>query len=349
MGDVLSPIIGLVLACAWPLQIAAQNPGVPLLPRDREVRLAMGAAPPHVSGPAAIYVLERSGYVRVRDGTNGFTCLVLGDHPEEVMPVCYDGEASRTVLLPLLSEAELRSQGRSEREVRAAINEELRTGRFRLPQLNLPDADAPVVPPVTADAVLDGLRAAAGGLPPLLPHDRELALAESAGPPALARRATIYVLRRGGFVPARLGSNRCACLVQRGAVPGPRYPVCFDPEGSQTLLPPILRTAALREQGRSQAAIESAIAAGFRRGEFRAPRRPGIAYMLSMEGRFPAANGGLTGWTPHFMIYAPYVRAEDIGAVEEEGVVRRLPTVVQDGPRSYIVFTARPNDKRASP
>lgn len=178
---------------------------------------------------------------------------------------------------------------------------------------------------------------------PLLPRerDREMALAESAGPPHVARDASVFVLDRTGFIKVRAGSNGFACLVERGSVPGTLYPQCFDPEGVSTLLPPILPTAALRALGKSRHDIDRDIAAGFRSGEFRAPRRIGIAYMLSTEGRFEAPNGGLSGWAPHYMIYAPYVRDKDIGALPEGQMVRRLPTVIHDGPHSYSVVTAR--------
>jgi hypothetical protein len=44
-------------------------------------------------------------------------------------------------------------------------------------------------------------------LPPLLPLEREVALAESAAPHAIAKHASIFVLRRGGLVLQRKGQN----------------------------------------------------------------------------------------------------------------------------------------------
>jgi hypothetical protein len=46
------------------------------LPREEKIKLAESAAPPEISGKATVYILERSGYVKVRDGSNGFTCFV---------------------------------------------------------------------------------------------------------------------------------------------------------------------------------------------------------------------------------------------------------------------------------
>ena len=54
-------------------------------------------------------------------------------------------------------------------------------------------------------------------LPPLLPPDREMALAESAAPRAVTDEASIFLLHRGGFVIARQGNNGFTCFVARSA------------------------------------------------------------------------------------------------------------------------------------
>jgi hypothetical protein len=45
------------------------------LSRESKIKLAESAAPPEISDKATVYSLERTGYVRVRDGTNGFSCF----------------------------------------------------------------------------------------------------------------------------------------------------------------------------------------------------------------------------------------------------------------------------------
>jgi len=47
-----------------------------LLPREKEIALALSAAPEHLRYDAGVYVLERNGFVKVRSSTNGFTCIV---------------------------------------------------------------------------------------------------------------------------------------------------------------------------------------------------------------------------------------------------------------------------------
>src|SRR5262245_65776610 len=48
-----------------------------LMPRDAEVALARSAAPLHISERATIKVLTASGYDVVREGDNGFVCIVM--------------------------------------------------------------------------------------------------------------------------------------------------------------------------------------------------------------------------------------------------------------------------------
>jgi hypothetical protein len=168
-----------------------------------------------------------------------------------------------------------------------------------------------------------------------------MALALSAAPPAVAQRAAVYVFERGGFVKARDGDNGFTCLVER-AGRASLFPICYDAEGSATILPVSLRSAELMAQGQKDAEIQREIAEGFRSGIFRAPSRAGVAYMLSRDGRFEDASGRVTGWDPHVMFYAPYLRNDDVGAVEEGSYVRRLPTIAGAGePHAYIIVNVK--------
>jgi len=51
------------------------------LPSEERIKLAESAAPPEISGKATVYLLERTGYVKVREGTNGFSCFVDRQNP----------------------------------------------------------------------------------------------------------------------------------------------------------------------------------------------------------------------------------------------------------------------------
>lgn len=101
--------------------------------RDRQIALALSAAPPVVAANAAVYVLGRNGYEKVRDGSNGFSCVVERELVTTVEPQCFDAEGSRTTLLVRLHVEELRAQGKAEAEIARAIRDGYRTGRFRAP------------------------------------------------------------------------------------------------------------------------------------------------------------------------------------------------------------------------
>jgi hypothetical protein len=97
--------------------------------------LAVSAAPPAVSDRAAVWVLEKTGYRKAREGTNGYACLVSrGDHPLDLVPICHDANGVETLLPVTLRIGELRAAGKTEAEVKADIAEGWRTGRYRAPK-----------------------------------------------------------------------------------------------------------------------------------------------------------------------------------------------------------------------
>jgi len=102
--------------------------------REEKIRLAESAAPPEVSSKATVYVLERSGYVKIRDGENGFTCFVDRQDPLNLEPTCLDAEGSATTFVTRLLAEEMRGKGKSEQEITAAIAEGYKSGKFRAPQ-----------------------------------------------------------------------------------------------------------------------------------------------------------------------------------------------------------------------
>ncbi|HKG94453.1 MAG TPA: hypothetical protein VKA84_21245 [Gemmatimonadaceae bacterium] len=124
----------LAIAPLCAAQEAARRPVTALMDEKREIELALSAAPPEVSRGADVYVLRRGGHVRVREGTTGVACLVARDHPESIVPICYDAEAARAVLPVELREQALRDAGRSEDEVRREIEAGYGRGEFRPPR-----------------------------------------------------------------------------------------------------------------------------------------------------------------------------------------------------------------------
>jgi hypothetical protein len=131
--------IGLLTSIAATKTWAQELPKVydASVPRERQIALAMSAAPPEVSGHATVYILGPKGYEKAREGTNGFSCFV-GRHfvkPTEtsVEPGCFDAEGSRTILMGHLWEEELRANGKSEAEIKEDVAKGYKEGRFKNP------------------------------------------------------------------------------------------------------------------------------------------------------------------------------------------------------------------------
>ncbi|MGA8273054.1 MAG: hypothetical protein WB919_15940 [Candidatus Sulfotelmatobacter sp.] len=107
------------------------------VPRERQIALALSAAPTEVSSKATVYILGLKGYEKVREGTNGFSCYVGRSFvkPTEttVEPTCFDAEGSRTTLIRRMYMEELRASGNSEAEIKADIANGYKEGRFKDP------------------------------------------------------------------------------------------------------------------------------------------------------------------------------------------------------------------------
>ena len=103
------------------------------LPREERIKLAESAAPPEISGKATVYDLEKTGYVKVRDGSNGFTCFVDRQAPVNLEPTCFDAEGSATTFLTRIFVEDQRAKGKSEDEINAALAAGYKSGKFRAP------------------------------------------------------------------------------------------------------------------------------------------------------------------------------------------------------------------------
>jgi hypothetical protein len=106
-------------------------------PRERQIELALSAAPTEVSSKATVYVLGPKGAEKVREGTNGVTCLIersfVGTTQVSAAPACFDAEGSRTLALTYLHREELRAQGKSEAEIKDDVARGYKDGRFKVP------------------------------------------------------------------------------------------------------------------------------------------------------------------------------------------------------------------------
>ena len=161
----------------------------------------------------------------------------------------------------------------------------------------------------------DGARFAQLPQYPLLPRALEIELALSAAPTHLRDGATVWVLDKSGYAIAKKGGNPFACVVSRRA--GDLFPVCWDAAGTRSLLPLDVEDAQLRLSGKSGSEIEAIVMERFKSGQYHAPSRAGIAYMLSPIRYRIDEHGGVTRTTsnPHLMFYGPNLTDSDIGGV----------------------------------
>jgi hypothetical protein len=176
---------------------------------------------------------------------------------------------------------------------------------------------------------------------PLLPREREIALARTAAPAEVSRDATVMVFTERGFEVAVKGTSGVTCVVNRSH-PGSLEPHCFDAEGSATVLPMELRRTELLREGKSNEEIDREIAAGLLSGKYRLPRRPAMSYMMSSEQVLYNDEGQKVGnWQPHLMIFYPHLTSADLGlggrpstqaamVVDEGKAVSNIMIVVKD-------------------
>jgi hypothetical protein len=183
------------------------------------------------------------------------------------------------------------------------------------PAIVLMSALSPAGAAQSAGGASDGARFAQSPQYPLLPRALEIELALSAAPTHLRDDATVWVLDKSGYAIAKKGGNPFACVVSRRA--GDLFPVCWDAEGTRSLLPLDVEDAQLRLSGKSGSEIEAIVMERFKSGQYHAPSRAGIAYMLSPIRYRIDEHGGVTRTTsnPHLMFYGPNLTDSDIGGV----------------------------------
>ena len=180
---------------------------------------------------------------------------------------------------------------------------------------------------------LDGIKAIDATTPAAV----QIALAESAGPP-VAADAAIYVLGPKGYTKVRDSRNGFTCLVSRQRT-DTLEPECFDAEGTAAVVPVRLFVEEQRALGTSEPRIEELVDAGYKKGRFRAPRKPGLVYMLSDHNYvFDPERKAVIHFPGHLMFYAPYATQKDVGSgpgapyIVAPGTPHALMIVVPAGP-----------------
>ena len=181
--------------------------------------------------------------------------------------------------------------------------------------------------------------------------EREFAL--SAAPPHLRKEATIYLLDPAkGYSLDRQGTNGMSCIVVRSDWQFTTafrddifWPVCYDEEGSRTLLQDYLYAAELRARGMDARQVNAEVTRRFGTASAPNPNRTGIGYMIApiMRG-YTSAPGPVTMNMPHYMFYAPNLKNADIGGA---GFSKEYPFVLSMDPGrdDYIIMLVGETEK----
>jgi hypothetical protein len=105
----------------------------PRTDRDREIALALEAAPATVTAKAGVWVHDRTGYVKVRESQNGFVCVVDHRIPNASEPQCLDAEGVKTFFPKYKLVASMRANGKSEVDIRNAVKAAFASGALKAP------------------------------------------------------------------------------------------------------------------------------------------------------------------------------------------------------------------------
>lgn len=174
----------------------------------------------------------------------------------------------------------------------------------------------------------------------------EIAVALSAAPKRLRVGASVYALVADDYRLVVEGDGPLTCIVERHHEDS-LVPQCMDRAGTDSVLPAILARSRMSLAGADFGEISAASAERLAAGEFKAPSRPGISYMMSDYNYIfvPSANRVLKV-PSHVMFYAPGVSNADIGgSFESLSTNIGTPFVFSEGPHGYmIVYTQYPAD-----
>lgn len=186
-----------------------------------------------------------------------------------------------------------------------------------------------------------------------LPREFEVRLALSAAPPHLRAGAAVYVLDPAtGYVLERQGSNGFTCYVERTDYTRAYFrddyvvPECQDAEGTRTIARVEFDVERLRAEGRlTPQQLKDEISRRFKDSVYRAPARPGIAYMLAPVAQLnggPATSTTIPMNMPHIMYFAPNLTGADIGGGPVMGA---YPYLIGSGPMAYVILNVGEAEK----
>jgi hypothetical protein len=113
--------------------ISASVTAAPVHSLDCEEALALSALPARLRDGASVYALTENGYVRTRDGSGPFTCIVERNHPLAVIPQCVDAAGADTIIPALIFRSERALEGATPEQVLTEFRQKAERGEFHAP------------------------------------------------------------------------------------------------------------------------------------------------------------------------------------------------------------------------
>lgn len=119
----------------WSLQAQSITPveRPAVLSEACESDIALSAAPAHLQSEVTLYALKGDGYQKVREGDNGFTCIVNRDHPRVLKPTCFDAEGGKTIVPKILHFGKRLMEGMPLSDINKEIAAGFEDGTFKSP------------------------------------------------------------------------------------------------------------------------------------------------------------------------------------------------------------------------
>ena len=175
----------------------------------------------------------------------------------------------------------------------------------------------------------------------------EIAMARTAAPTSIAGDASVLVLGNHGYETAVKGKNGFVCLVWRSwAAPfddpdfwNPKFraPICFNPAGVRTVLPPYLERTQWALAGVSKADMKDRHRAALAAHRIATPEPGAIAigFMMTKAGIGP---DGQPFRRPHVMIFLAHTEGADWGADLHESPILAEPGSPEEFNTTFDVY-----------
>jgi len=119
----------LLLAVAA-LPVAAAEQSHLSLSAECEIAVARSAAPERLRAAASVYVLGDGRYVKAIDGDGALTCIVERNHPESLIPQCFDRNGIESVLPAIIDRSLMALRGVPAEEIDETSAAKMEHGEF---------------------------------------------------------------------------------------------------------------------------------------------------------------------------------------------------------------------------